>query len=341
MNTSLPVTVCRSILLAFVLVLTQSLAFGNPLQSGDVLLGGPDGIVAQYRNGSRVGDLNTGAGAGRNVLGLCASIDKNYIYAVLSAPASGNVYRFNSQGELQGIPQATGSWLGLMVPALACIADRAGNVYVVTSTSIVGGSQPSLRKYHSDGSLASYYFPQGIETTHSIDLREDQCTLLYSSNGKIKQFDVCSNVQLSDLNQDALAQQCEAIRARANGETMVVCGNKVFRMNLNWQIKQSYEAQLCSINNPRFISINLAPDNTTFWAAVGGGSRPRLCQLDIESGRFLASFDPSDPVVLSTGVYGEPLAASRFCKRVFGRTLCVVKKFPFLQTLPSLPSVPR
>lgn len=310
------------------------------LMIGDVLVGSTNGIVYQYRNGSHVGSLDTYAGTGGYVIGLCTTVDNSYLFAAVSrGGTSGNVYRFDGRGALQGIPAQAGSFVSLPFPPLACVVDRDGSVYVATKGYPAGSQPAKLNKYLANGSLAAAFEPQGIGQTQSMDLHADRCTLVYVSAGRLKRFDVCAGMQLTDLDQSALGAYCTALRLNRFGGTMVACGPKAYRLDSDWQVLNTYEASSCRLDQPsvsqyaNFRSINSTPDEQKMWASlpVQLPHSPRLCSLEIESGRFVTFFDVDSQY--STAVFGERLAVSKGCRKMLGGWfMCLdFRRFPYLQ----------
>jgi hypothetical protein len=76
------------------------------------------------------------------------------------------------------------------------VFDTAGNFYV---GHVYGDTL--IRKYNASGTfLESYSAAIEDSGTDWIDLATDQCTLFYTSQGRlVKRFDVCANTQLTDF----------------------------------------------------------------------------------------------------------------------------------------------
>jgi hypothetical protein len=285
-----------------------------PFETGDIFIGEGDGKIFRYRNGNYLGILNINAGNGQDVYGLCFSTNGQYLYATSArGTISGRVSRFDNQGALLNSIWGASFPMTARYP-VSCVADAYGNVYIGEAVG-TGETGPKVRKYGPDGTLALYFTPTTSESGYrSMDLSPDQCTLFYTSGGKIKRFDVCNNVQLTDFV-DLSPHICKAIKLRKNaGEIIVACGD-IFRYQLNGQFIRSYEAayyqQDRTYHGPLFY-LNLAPDNTSFWTATpqSGLNHGRVINIDIENGQIKTFFE-IDPI--SLGVFREPTAATTEC----------------------------
>ena len=297
----------------FIPVIVVAAAF----QPDDILLGQGDGIIRQYRNGNQIDYLDTKAGTGFIVKGLCFSTDSKFLFAAsFSGLSGGRISRFNSQGRLfNGVWAPAFPTAPAEVPA-SCVADAFGNVYI--------GTDKGIRKYRYDGSFEAFFQPEANHLFAGIDLGPDQCTLMYPSAGKVKRFDVCNNRPMADFADFAdlsvgTGLTCSAVRIRRNGEVMVACTGFFFRLASDGRIIRGYEASYCYLDHPswfvepHWVGVSFAPDGTSFWASFPqqDSRYGRMCKLDIETGHFVTMFD--DFVPHGAVVYGERTAATTEC----------------------------
>jgi hypothetical protein len=205
---------------------------------------------------------------------------------------------FNNQGGL-----VTHPWAGpFSVHPESCVVDAAGNIY----TGEVDGNS-DIQKWDSAGThLASYNAAIGPRGVDWIDLAADQCTMFYTSEGSsVKRFDVCTNTQLADFA-GGLASPCFALRIRSNGEVLVTCSTKTYRLDAAGAEIQNYP-----IGGESLFAMNLDPDGTHFW--TGGYSTGNIYKVNIASGvgTGVPVFTAAPEVFSMAGlaIFGEPTAA--------------------------------
>ena len=79
--------------------------------------------------------------------------------------------------------------------------DAAGNAYVGQATSPTLQNAPILKFGPSGVPLGGFQAAKEDRGTDWIELAADQCTMFYTSEGKlVRRFDVCNNQQLGDFN---------------------------------------------------------------------------------------------------------------------------------------------
>lgn len=320
------------------LLLLVVAAHGAPFNSGDVLVGslrGTGGIVIQYREGQEIGILDTGQ-ANTRVVAMCTNADRSFLYAVATGNTSSALFRFNSQGEIvAGAISNSNAWVNIPNnPASACVVNRNGDVYVANKTGILG-QPPSLRKYSASAAPIASFAPAEIGSATSIDLNLDQCTLTYTAAGRLKRFDVCSGTagtQLPDIDQTNLGQTCLFARYTYRGQTMAICDGKALLLTPNAQVQTTYDPQKCIYDSrAKFSSLSFDPDGQTFWAMTYAdpARNQKACRLNMATTDASSDFSIENYPPASMMVYGEQTAASRNCKRVFGKVLCIARAFPY------------
>jgi cysteine-rich repeat protein len=186
------------------------------------------------------------------------------------------------------------------------VFDTAGNFYV---GHVYGDTL--IRKYNASGTfLESYSAAIEDSGTDWIDLATDQCTLFYTSQGRlVKRFDVCANTQLTDFTTLPRTGYGLALRllppSDGTGGLLVVDYNNIKRLNGTGNVVQTYD----SPGEDNWFSLNLDPDGTSFWS--GDATTRNFYRFEIASGNTLAGPLPSFGTVLSgLCILGEVAVAS-------------------------------
>lgn len=177
---------------------------------------------------------------------------------------------FSRRGEL-----LKASWGGpFNLNAESCVVDKQGNVY----TGEADGDR-DVRKFSQEGRpLETFGVATGSRGTDWIELAADQCRVFYTSEGwEVKIYDVCRQRQLDDFV-TGLEGPCYALRLRDNGELMVTCQTRVYRLDRGGSIVKIYV-----ISGESLFAMNLDPDGRTFLTA--GQESGNVYRVDIESGR--------------------------------------------------------
>jgi hypothetical protein len=307
----------KLLLIILPLLLLPVIVVAQSFQPDDILVGSGGGI-SQYRAGTYLRSLITGAGPGSVVNGLCFSTNGKYLYATSTIGSmDGRVSRFDSVGSLLNSIWGQAAFPANDLPA-SCVSDAFGNVYVGTDTSI--------RKYvpgpDGNGNLVTRYYPEANHRFTGIDLGPDQCSLWYPSAGKVKRFNVCNNQPLpdfADLTNFGPGQlTCSVVRIRSNGEVLAACNRYILRLGSDGRVIRGYEASYCQLDHPGdvapFAGVNFASDGTSLWAALhtyGALVPSRMCKLNIETGQFVTFFNAAG--LYSAGVYRERTAATTQC----------------------------
>ena len=269
---------------------------GIAFQRGDVLAGTGNGQVKHFSpSGKLVDTLNTTSGSSEET-GMCFDRQGN-LY--VTNWTTNSMTKFNSDGVLIGYPFGT----PFNSHPESCVADASGNVYV-------GESDDSARivKFDSNGVELATFSPQVEERgVDWLDLAADQCTVFYTSEGNaVKRFNVCTNSQMPDFRPD-LDGPCFALRVRLNGEVMVSCERRVYRLSFTGTTIDTYEASTYGESGTLFAQ-NLDPDGTSFW--TGGYTSGRIYRIDIVSGGIVDYFDAEPGTFLAgLAVFGEITAA--------------------------------
>lgn len=142
------------------------------------------------------------------------------------------------------------------------VFDARGVAYVGQE----GGSRDIL-KLDCDGNLLASFnaLPDGKKGTDRIDLAGNQCTMVYTSQGKkVKRFDVCSSVQLTDLATGLPGKAAREVRILLDGTVLVADTEAIHRLNASGAIIETYDAT--GVNC--WTALALA-DRDSFWAGCG------------------------------------------------------------------------
>ncbi len=249
---------------------------GEPFQNGDVFVALVDGqIVQASKDGQIRGVLNTEA---RGALtGMCFDVEKNLYVTNFQ---DGTMSKFDQNGRLiirrWGGPFAT--------KPESCVVDAAGNIY----TGETDGEN-RIHKFNSDGGLLDSFSPRvedrGVDW---IDLATDQCTMYYTSEGKtVMRYDVCRGRQLKDFVQD-LSPPCFALRLRENGEVLVTCARRIYRLGRDGTKLQDY----AYLGDRTLLALSLDPDGIHFWTGSISGDVYKV-HIETGSGLTKAVFDPT------------------------------------------------
>jgi hypothetical protein len=214
----------------------------------------------------------------------------------------GTVSLFNNMGGL-----IDADWVsGLNADPESCVLDASGDIYVGTADG-----DRDIYKFDTAGTLLAQYDPAvGPRGTDWIDLAADQCTMFYTSEGNdIRRFDVCTNTQLSDFATDftapAAATDCYALRIRTNGEVMVACSDRVYRLSATGTVLQQYLA--AAYGESFFFALNLDPDDMSFWTA--GLNSGDVYRINIATGLLITTFNAAPGGVFGLAIFGEITAA--------------------------------
>jgi cysteine-rich repeat protein len=186
------------------------------------------------------------------------------------------------------------------------VFDAAGNFFVGHA---YGDSL--IRKYNASGTfLESFSAALVNQGTNWIDLATDQCTLFYTSQGRlVKRFDVCTNTQLTDfatLPDDGIAYALRLLPpGDGTGGLVVADYYNIKRLNGTGNVVQTYDAD----GENTWFSLNLDPDGTSFWS--GGAITRNFYRFEIDSGNILGGpFSSGGPYLLGICLLSDVTAAS-------------------------------
>ncbi len=292
----------RLVLLVLTLTLGFAAVFGAPSASaagvqyavGDVLAGDASGLIKHFSaTGVLLDTLNTGSNSAEQT-GMCFGESGNLRSTNFTA---NNMTLFDNMGNV-----LTPSWGGpFNQHPESCVLNAVGDIYVGQAD----GSRDVLKFSPGGSLLGSFNVATGPRGSDWIDLAGDQCTLFYTSEGNIiRRFDVCGNAQLPDFvagfTAPGSSSECYALRIRINGEVMVACTDKIYRLSTTGTVIQSYP--LPAGETSFLFAMNLDPDNATFWTA--GYNSGNIYRISIATGALITQFAAGSGVK-GLAIFGE------------------------------------
>jgi WD40 repeat protein len=244
---------------------------------GDVFAGVGGGNYNVFSNdGVLKGTISTGLGG--ETTGCAFTVvkkDKSKLYTTVFQSAKVVVFDVaNNHTILQTIDTSPGSGTESIV------FDAAGNFYVGHANG-----DRKLRKYNASGGLLETYAPATDHRgTDWIDLARDQCTLFYTSEGRlVKRFDVCTNTQLPDFATLPGIGYAFALRLLPPGDgtrgLLVADTYDIKRLDKSGNVVRTYNVT----GEGYWFSLNLDIDGKSFWS--GGYNSLNIYRFDIDSGR--------------------------------------------------------
>ncbi|HET6511392.1 MAG TPA: hypothetical protein VFH43_04325 [Candidatus Kapabacteria bacterium] len=180
--------------------------------------------------------------------------------------------------------------------------DADGDMYV-------GWLGSGIRKYDASGTLLASY--PGAGQVDWLDLSSDQSTMLYTREGTtIYRYDVSTDVAMTPLVASGPAGNYFALRiVPSTGDVLVAAGANVYRFSSAGSLVATYTGpSISGTNDGGFFSLNLDPDNTTFW--VGSFNDGNVYRVNINTGAVVSSFNVAGSgVFYGVTIYGEITAS--------------------------------
>ena len=181
-------------------------ALAVPLVHGDVLVSVGDGKIHQFSpDGTMIGVLDTG------LAGATTGMEIHDDLLWVTAFGAGTVVRFNMAGTYLG---AFGGPYGSSPESI--VFEEDGDYWVGHADG-----DADLRRYNSAGTLQQQ-LDAAVDArgTDWIELSADGCTLYYTSEGgRILRIDVCTGLQLPDLDDVGSGEAFEIERAAERGRS--------------------------------------------------------------------------------------------------------------------------
>ena len=199
----------------------------------------------------------------------------------------------HANGNTIGVYRADGTFAGTFGSAYNCqplgiLVDAAGNVYV-SERQCLG----RILQFDPSGNLLqTFYVNADYVGAWWMDLAPDGCTMYYTSNGQhIERYNICTNTQLSNLNNVPLSDRAYAgalgVRILPDGGVLTADHYDVRRLDSNGNVVGTYNG----FPGSGLAGIALDPDGQTFWATDTAGSM--LLHIDLSQGTVLGTFPTS------------------------------------------------
>ncbi len=230
--------------------------------------------------------LDTGA-AGSETTGMAFDEDGN-LY--VTAFQDNNVYKFNRDGTYLG------TWgYGYNAHPESIVFDADGYSYIGQAD----GSRDVL-KFNLLGDVSADLDPAtGPRGTDWIDLKSDQCSLLYTSEGRvIRQFDVCTNAQLADWTTLSGSGTTYALRLIGDDSVLVADWDDIVWIRADGSVIRTFDAP----GENAWFAMNLDPDGASFWSA--DYYTGEVFRFDLTSGQVMSTFQ-STGQAHGLAVFGE------------------------------------
>src|SRR5437660_2158617 len=247
-----------------------------------LFVGGNSGQIKNFdQSGKAINTLNTARGG--SVTGMAFDwVDNLY---VTDFTANG-VTKFAPSGDVIGDFGA-----GYSCKPESIVFDRAGNAYVGET-----GCSHALLKFDAYGNLlASFVVATEVEGSDWIDLAEDQCTILYTSQGtSVFSFNVCTNQQGPPLSTGLNTGL--GLRILPDGGALIADKQDIVRIDSAGRIITRYNPS----GESCWVSLTLDPDGKSFWAVDYCSSD--IIRFDITSGNQLTKFNSGTPTQTVFGI---------------------------------------
>jgi DNA-binding beta-propeller fold protein YncE len=244
------------------------------------------------------GDVYAGGGQGKvKVFSPTGALIKTLDCGINSSYTTGMA--FDSQGNLYATLFSSGmaKWpagsltgaafgSGFNADPESVTIDSSDNIYVGQAD----GSHQILKFSTSGTALGSFSPAPESRGTDWIDLAADQCTMYYTSEGSsVKRYNVCTSTQLADFGTGLAGGGCYAVRVRTNGEVLVACTDRAYRLNTSGVVMQTYLGSSFTPAGTFLFALNLDPDGTTFWTG-NLDQTGQVFRINIATGAQVTSF---------------------------------------------------
>lgn len=280
-----------AILLACAQLVRFDRASGVAYHVGDVFVGTGSGRIEHFSSsGVLLDTLSTGlTDHPDNDTGMAFDQNGNLYATDFDSQA---VSKFDNSGNLLGtFGSGYASW------PESIVFDLSQNAYVGQA----GPGSDQVLKFDPSGNLMATFSPQVEDRgTDWIDLKADQCTLFYTSEGYlVKRFDVCTNSQLADF---AILPKAStyALKIRPDGEVLVADSAAVYDLDAQGNVLHTYTF---SGETKDLFGLSLDPDGASFWTA--GYASGNVYKVNIGSGVVETKFNAGTSNLFGLVVYGE------------------------------------
>jgi PEP-CTERM motif-containing protein len=256
--------------------LTSSVAQASPYVLGDVFADIGGGIIKEFHsNGTFYQSLNTthvGEGDGM-------SFDAAGNLYATSGFAANTVVKFDNNGVL--VNPSFGS--GYNSHPESIVVDNVNKVLYVGQAD---GNGQVLKFSLAGAPLGSFSPTRQDRGTDWVDLESNLHIIRYTSEGnEIRRFDLATSTQLAPFATGLPASPAYAHRILADGGELVAATSKVFKLDSNGNVVQTYTIP----NTELLFALNLDPDGASFWTADYFGGE--IFKVDIATGAIDLHFN--------------------------------------------------
>jgi Domain of unknown function DUF11 len=246
-------------------------SFGN----GDLFVGiGSNKVQWRHPDGTLNQTLRTSSSS-PSTTGM--ALDPAHILYV-TGYTSNSVNRFNTSGTAIG---TFGSGYNSHPEDIAF--DTNGFAYIGQE----GGNRDILKLNAAGNVVASYNVATEVKGSDRLDVASDQCTILYTSQGKaVKRFNACANTQLPDFATGLPGTEAFDVEILLTGGALVADTQSIVRLDGSGAVVQTYDPD--AAQNNCWTALSLGETTNEFWA--GDRCSGNVYKLDL-SGAVLDSFN--------------------------------------------------
>jgi Domain of unknown function DUF11 len=188
---------------------------------------------------------------------------------------SNSINRFNTSGAAIG---TFGTGFNSHPEGIAF--DTNGFAYVGQE----GGNRDIL-KLNPNGSVAAFYnVDTEVKGSDRLDVASDQCTILYTSQGKaVKRFNACTNTQLSDFATGLPGTEAFDVKILLTGGALVADSQSIVRLDASGARVQEYDPD--GAQNNCWTALSLGTTTNDFWA--GDRCSGNVYHLNLTTGQLM------------------------------------------------------
>jgi Domain of unknown function DUF11 len=128
-----------------------------------------------------------------------------------------------------------------------------------------GGNRDILKLNPAGNVAASYNVATEVKGSDRLDVASDQCTILYTSQGKtVKSFNACTNTQLPDFATGLPGTEAFDVKILLTGGALVADSQSIVRLDASGAVVQTYDPN--PAQNNCWTALSLGTTTNDFWA---------------------------------------------------------------------------
>jgi hypothetical protein len=269
-------TLASLLAVSFLVIVPAAEAAHGTFGAGDVFVGiGRNQVQWRHPDGTLNSTMRTSSSS-PSTTGM--ALDPAHLLYV-TGYTSNSVNRFDTSGAAIG---TFGSGYNAHPEGIAF--DTNGFAYVGQE----GGNRDILKLNPAGTVVASYNAATEVKGTDRLDVASDQCTILYTSQGKaVKRFDACTNTQLSDFAVGLPGTEAFDVKILLTGGALVADTQSIVRLDGSGAVVQTYDP--VATQNNCWTALSLGETTNEFWA--GDRCSGNVYKLDLTTGAVLDSFN--------------------------------------------------